>query len=178
MTAILVGLIGSGTVLSVLAAGYLAARRQRQHRAEEMLELASKLDQASALIAKVKSVSDDLRRVMATHHSALAEYRDQIQVLHDKQFLDLDPAHHMHLQEALKPTQRLSDDIAHAYDELRQHTWALQQLRHQHQHDSAPRTGRAERVRHCVEVPELGHSQGTLVHGADGRHDTVGRTES
>jgi len=132
MTAILVATVSCVAFLSVLLARRSSGRRQHRRKAEEMLELASRLDKASALIAKVESVSDELRRAMAAHHSTLAHYRDQMQMLSNKQFLDLDPAHHTHLQEALKPTQRLSDDIAHAYDELRRHTRSLQRLRNRH----------------------------------------------
>lgn len=107
---------------------YVAGRRQRRRMAERMLELTSRLDHAGTLIARVESISERLRCAMATHHSTLAHCHDEIQVLSDKHSDGADPAHHMHLQEALQPTQRLSDDIAHAYDELRQHTRAFRHL--------------------------------------------------
>ncbi|MGM0489865.1 MAG: hypothetical protein ACQESR_24310 [Planctomycetota bacterium] len=116
------------TLMSMGVTGYLASRRQRRRTAERMLELTSRLDHASTLIARVESISERLRCAMATHHSTLAHCHDQIQVLSDKHSDNADPAHHMHLQDAFQPTQRLSDDIAHAYDELRQHTRAFRHL--------------------------------------------------
>ncbi len=81
------------------------------------------------MIAKVESISNQLRRSMATHHCTVTRCRDQIQVLSQLHSHETDPTHHMHLQEVLDPTRRLTDDIALAYDELRQKSQELERLR-------------------------------------------------
>ncbi len=129
MGIVITGLAAPVALAAVALIGYLVGHRQRQTRANEMLQLTSKLDHANALIAQVESVSDQLRRSMATHHSTVTHCREQIQILSERHHSDTDPAHHMHLQEVLGPAKRLSDDIAHAYDELRQHSRSLQRLR-------------------------------------------------
>ena len=126
---VITGLATPVALACVALIGYLVGNRKRRKRAQGMLELNSKLDQANALIARVESVSNQLRQSMATHHSTVTRCREQIQVLSDSHSGDTDLSHHMRLQDVLGPTQRLSDDIAHAYDELRQHTRTLRSLR-------------------------------------------------
>jgi hypothetical protein len=130
MDLVISGLAAPVALGSVALIGYLVARHGRRTKAHHRLELSIKLDQANALIERVEQLSDQLRRSMANHHSTVTNCTKQIQILSDRHSSDTDQAHHMHLQDVLGPTQRLSDDIAHAYDELRQHTRALRSLRH------------------------------------------------
>lgn len=129
MEFVVTGLAAPVALACVALIGYVVVNRRRRNRAQGKLELNLKLDQANALIARVELVSDQLRRSMANHHSNVSRCRDQIQVLSERHSDDTDQAHHMHLLEVLGPTERLSDEIAHAYDELRQHTRTLRSLR-------------------------------------------------
>ena len=129
MGIVITGLAAPVALAVVALIGYLVGHHQRRSRANKMLELNSKLDHTNALIAQVESVSDQLRRSMAAHHSTVMRCRDQIELLSRRHANGSEPAHHMQLQDVLGPTQRLSEDIAHAYDELRQHSRSLQRLR-------------------------------------------------
>ncbi len=126
-----VAMVTPVALAAVALIGYLVGQHQRRRRANRTLELASKLDQAHAMIAHVESVSHELRRTMASHHSTVSHCHDQIEKLSERQFGDTDLVHRKQLQEILEPTRRLSKDIAHAYDELRQQTRTLTSL-HDH----------------------------------------------
>ncbi len=122
------GLATPVALATVALIGYLVGRRW-QRPAEDWETIRRRLEGTNDLIIKVESISDQLRRSMAAHHCTVARFHDQFQVLSEMHSHDTDPAHHMHLQDVLAPTQRLSDDIAQAYDELRQQTQALERLR-------------------------------------------------
>jgi hypothetical protein len=122
------GLAAPVALAVVAMIGYLAGRRRKQP-SFDWDAINRKLAHANDLIVKAESISDQLRRSMATHHCTVSRFREQFQRLSDQHRQDTDPAHHMHLQEMLGPTERLSDDIALAYDELRQQAQALERLR-------------------------------------------------
>ncbi len=107
--------------------GYLVGRRRPQP--VPGLDTATRrLQDANNLIVQVESISDQLRRSMAAHHCTVSRFHEQFRTL-SQQPDDAEPAHHIHLRDMLAPAQRLTDDIAQAYDELRQQTCALQRLR-------------------------------------------------
>jgi hypothetical protein len=123
-----IGLTGPVALALVALLGYIVGYHQRRRAPSDNLFLMS-LDQTDALIDKIESISNQLRQSMATHHSAVNRCREQIRVLSESHVSDTDTAPHVHLQALLAPTDRLSQDIALAYDELRQHTHALARLR-------------------------------------------------
>ena len=123
------GLTAPAALASVALIGYVLGVHQRHKKAEELRDLSTRLDEANSLISQIESVSDRLRRSMASHHTTVTRCSQQIQTMSEIHGANTNTAHHMHLQDVLQPTQRLSDDIAHAYDELRQHTQHLKQLR-------------------------------------------------
>ena len=121
------GLTAPVALALVALVGYLVGRRRR-HEAMGVPALPT-ADETDALIEKIEHVSNQLRQSMATHHSTVNRCREQIRVLSESHSADSDSAPHMHLQAILGPTDRLSHDIALAYDELRQHTRDLARLR-------------------------------------------------
>ena len=124
----IIGLTGPVALALVALVGYLVGARQRRRESHDPVPPIS-LDETDALIDRIASISDQLRQSMATHHSTVNRCREQIRILSESHTADTDNARHMHLQAMLAPTERLSHDIALAYDELRQHTHALTRLR-------------------------------------------------
>ncbi len=122
------GLAAPVALATVALIGYLAGCRRKQPSVD-WETIHHRLESANDLIVKVESISDQLRRSMATHHCTVSRFREQFQRLSDQHSQDTDPAHHMHLLEMLAPAQRLTDDIALAYDELRRQKQALERLR-------------------------------------------------
>lgn len=115
-------------ILSLLLAGvaavsYIVGRRsQRQAR-----KLPAEGDpHASAGIAReLGDISQGVRRRLATHHASILQFRERINQLSSSQD---GPVWQLLVQEAervLKPTEELSDEIAQAYNEIRQQTSGL-----------------------------------------------------
>ena len=84
------------------------------------------------MIERIEHISNQLRQSMATHHSTVNRCREQIRLLSEGHTAESDTAPHNHLQAMLRPTELLSHEIAVAYDELRQHSRSLAQLRRTH----------------------------------------------
>lgn len=123
-----IGLTAPVALALVALLGYLVgSHRRRQQRVER--EPFWSVDQTDALIDRIESISNQLRQSMAEHHSTVKHCREQIRVLSEGHSADSDNSRHPHLQAILAPTDRLTRDIAQAYDELRRHTHALTRLR-------------------------------------------------
>ncbi|MHB8971633.1 MAG: hypothetical protein ACYC3X_28215 [Pirellulaceae bacterium] len=116
-------------VVLIAFLGYLVGHRRRRRQEATPPAPHTTTDETDSLIEKIEQLSNQLRRSMATHHSTVSRCREQIRVLSESHLPDSDSAPHMHLQAMLGPTDRLSHDIALAYDELRQHTRDLARLR-------------------------------------------------
>jgi hypothetical protein len=123
-----IGLTGPVALALVALLGYFVGYCQRRRASDDRVSPMS-LDETDALIDRIESISNQLRQSMATHHYTVSRCREQIRVLSESHVSDTDTAPHVHLQALLAPTDRLSQDIALAYDELRQHTRALTRLR-------------------------------------------------
>lgn len=122
-----IGLTGPVALALVALLGYFVGYRRRRAADGRMSPLS--LDETDALIEKIESISNQLRQSMATHHYTVSRCREQIRVLSESHVSDTETTPHVHLQTLLAPTDRLSLDIALAYDELRQQTHALARLR-------------------------------------------------
>lgn len=126
----LVGLATPVALALVACLGYLVGRRSWKEPASATSERGGPdLDKTDAIIERIEFISNQLRQSMATHHSTMNRCREQIRLLSEAHSSDSDAAPHMHLQAMLGPTERLTHDIAEAYDELRQHSRNLEQLR-------------------------------------------------
>lgn len=128
----LTGLSAPVALASVALLGYLVGLRQRR-RDDAQSGSQEPWDDARLLISQVESVSEQLRCSMAAHHSTVTRCQEQIQRLSQRLRDEPDTVHPAHWEDILAPTQRLTDDIAHAYDELRRHTHALRRLRGDHE---------------------------------------------
>ncbi|MHB8953515.1 MAG: hypothetical protein ACYC4U_11140 [Pirellulaceae bacterium] len=128
MDGTIIGLTGPVALALVALLGYLVGTRRRPATPASAADDAAAAE-TDALIEKIAHISDQLRQSMATHHSTVGRCREQIRVLSESHSSDSDSAPHMHLQAMLGPTDRLSHDIALAYDELRQQTRKLAGLR-------------------------------------------------
>ncbi len=124
----LIGLATPVALALVACLGYLVGRRSWKETGGR--SVAPRVpEQADAIIERIEFISNQLRQSMATHHSTVNRCREQIRLLGEAHTADSDSARHMHLQAMLGPTERLTHEIAIAYDELRQHSRNLEQLR-------------------------------------------------
>jgi hypothetical protein len=122
------GLTAPVALAAVALLGYLVGR----HRTRVIVDTAAarrKLHQARTVISAVETISRQLRRNLATHHSTVCRYRDQISALGDPTAGSTPHTRSEEIHQMLVPTEQLSRDIAVAYDEIRQHTRALARLK-------------------------------------------------
>jgi diguanylate cyclase (GGDEF)-like protein len=110
--------------LAVVAlVGYVIGRRfARQIPANLDATGRRELQRAEQVIRELEEISRDVRRNLARHEASIGRFRERVGHLSKAQ----DPAGWQALSEeaerVLKPTLKLSAQMAHAYDEIRQQT--------------------------------------------------------
>jgi hypothetical protein len=126
---ILVASMTAPVALALVALlGYWAGRHRRATGSLARAHQPATAD-PDQLIARIESISNQLRQSLAASHCTVTRYREEIRILSERHAADAEGTPHMHWQAVLAPTERLSHDLAVAYDELRQHTHALARLR-------------------------------------------------
>ncbi len=124
------GLTAPVALAAVALFGYLFGRRRRRFAAQDTA-VKLQMHRANSMINQLETISQQLRRNLAEHHSTVSHCHEQIRALGDRgEYMNI----HEHVQgirEMLAPTERLTRDIAAAYDELRRHATTLQHLRSQ-----------------------------------------------
>ncbi len=110
-------------VIAVL--GYLTGRRSRVHAIHEADKARRELRRAKVVARELEEIAEGVRKNLATHHLSVAKFKDRVGLLSatekEAAWQDLcDEA-----EQILKPTLRLAEQIALAYDEIRQQTSQL-----------------------------------------------------
>ncbi len=105
-------------VIAVL--GYLVGRRSRVQAINEASKARRELRRAKIVAGELEQIAESVRKQLATHHLSVAKFKDRVTALSKD---DKDTAWQGLCAEAeriLKPTLRLAEQIARAYDEIRQ----------------------------------------------------------
>jgi diguanylate cyclase len=109
--------------LSVIAIlGYLAGRSSRARAVHEADKARRELRRAKVIAKELEQIAESVRKNLATHHLNVAKFKDRVTQLSGQ---DKDAAWQELCAEAeqiLKPTLRLAEQIAQAYDQIRQQT--------------------------------------------------------
>jgi predicted nucleic acid-binding Zn-ribbon protein len=122
------GLTAPVALAAVALLGYLSARQQRRLRSEITIAR-QKVHEANSVIHQLETISQQLRRNLAEHHSTVSRCHQQIRELgQDGEFMNIHD-HVADIRQMLAPTERLSREIATAYDELRRHSNTLKHLK-------------------------------------------------
>ena len=99
--------------------GLRSRQRQQQQRTE------GDLSHAQQVVYELDTISQQVRRSLVDHHASIVKFKERIDALRDQQdsqaWLDLA----READEILQPTAQLASQIAHAYDDIRQHTSQL-----------------------------------------------------
>jgi septal ring factor EnvC (AmiA/AmiB activator) len=126
----LTGLTAPVALAAVALLGYMSARHQRRIRSQTVVAQ-HKMHRANSVIIQLETISQQLRRNLAEHHTTVSRCHKQIREFGERgEYMNI----HEHVQgirEMLAPTERLSREIATAYDELRRHSTTLKHLRAQ-----------------------------------------------
>lgn len=107
---------------TIAVLGYLAGRRSRTHAINEADKARRELRRAKIVARELEQIAEGVRKHLAAHHQSVAKFKDRVSHL-SKQ--EKDAAWQELCAEAeqiLKPTLRLAEQIALAYDEIRQQT--------------------------------------------------------
>lgn len=108
---------------SVAVIGYLVGNWSRRRQMEKTgLDDRADLKRAKLVIRELESVGKKVRVNLATHHSSILNFKDRIAALSGKEDTQDWKQLCQEAESLLRPTMKLSAQIAHAYDEIRQQT--------------------------------------------------------
>ncbi len=109
----------------VAVTGYLIGRVAWRRKNDAPSDVQRELKRARAVIRELEGISQTVRRGLATHHADIVTFKDRISQLsrdpNSEPWRELSEE----AERMIKPTLRLSTEIAHAYDEIRQQTSLL-----------------------------------------------------
>ncbi len=107
-------------IIAVL--GYMAGRRSRVHAINEADKARRELRRAKVVARELEQIAEGVRKNLATHHMSVAKFKERVGKLSQDEkeaaWQDLCAE----AEQILKPTLRLAEQIALAYDEIRQQT--------------------------------------------------------
>ena len=106
---------------AVAVLGYLFGRGSRvAHVVTDVEQARRELKRAKAVARELETISEQIRKSLATHHSSIAHFKDRVTELGSQEKEVAWQELCKEAEEMLKPTLRLAAQIAHAYDEIRQ----------------------------------------------------------
>lgn len=108
----------------VATIGYIIGRRRKSHQAE-LNHARRELKRAKAVIRELESISNHVRSSLSQHQTSILSFKERLNTLGK----DNEGAAWQQLcdeaERILRPTMKLSNEIAQAYDEIRQQTHLL-----------------------------------------------------
>jgi diguanylate cyclase len=102
--------------------GYLVGLRSRAQAISDADKARRELRRAKAVAKELEQIAQSVRKNLASHHLSVARFKERVSELSGQ---EKDAAWQELCREAeqiLKPTLRLAEQIAQAYDEIRQQT--------------------------------------------------------
>lgn len=101
---------------------WVGQRRSRKRTTDGSDEARRELKRARSVIRELEGISQGVRRSLATHHASILQFKERIRSLSATGTGEPWKELSEEAERMLKPTLRLSTQIAHAYDEFRQQT--------------------------------------------------------
>ena len=111
----------------VVFLGYLVSWQQRANQLA-MTNVRRDLHRAKTIVAEVEKLSRDLQRRLSNHHTSVQHFKQRIDVLADPRNNVGGPDLSDEAERMLKSTLQLANQVAQAYDEIRQQTNLLMQI--------------------------------------------------
>lgn len=122
-----VGLPETAALAAVALIGYIFGQRTHKIIARALANRRQReLERATRIAWQLETIADSLRQELATHHSQIAGFKRR---LRQAQEVGNDKSWELLCEEAesiLGPTMQLAQQLAHAYDEIRQQSEALE----------------------------------------------------
>ena len=113
---------------AVAALGYLFGRRNKPEQLSPAMQARRELRRAKVVAKELEGIAEELRHSLAAHHGSVARFKDRVSGLVDSPSKESWTELCGEAEEMLQPTMRLSTQIAHAYDQIRQQTSYLMTL--------------------------------------------------
>ncbi|MBN2021879.1 MAG: GGDEF domain-containing protein [Pirellulales bacterium] len=108
-------------VLALMGAlGYLVGRYRRTVFSESVYQSRRELRRAQIVAAELENISLLVRKQLTKHHASLARFKQRVDKLGSKEHEAAWKELCQEAEEILKPTLQLANQIANAYDEIRQ----------------------------------------------------------
>ena len=116
------GLPATVALSAVVVIAYVFGRRSAKVRQDDGSEPRREMRRAKAVIREMETVCQDIRRNLATHHASVVDFKQRIAELNEARDEDTFRQLCKEAERLLKPTVRLANQIAHAYDGIRRQT--------------------------------------------------------
>jgi diguanylate cyclase len=113
-------------VIAVL--GYFVGRGARAKASNEVDKARLALFRAKAAAKELESIAEGVRKHLATHQVSISRFKDRVSKLNNEEKKAALQDLCLEAEQVLKPTLRLAEQIAQAYDEIRQQTSQLMAL--------------------------------------------------
>ncbi len=127
-----IGLTAPVALATVAVLGYLFGRSQTQADRQAARD---DLSHASNVINELEVISKRIRSTLAAQHSSIQTFRQKLDSLCQIEDTQLRQSLSAEAEKILEPTVNLSNDIVHAYEEIRQQTSNLSDLRSYETHE-------------------------------------------
>jgi diguanylate cyclase (GGDEF)-like protein len=109
--------------LAVIAfLGYLVGLRSRAQAISDADKARRELRRAKAVAKELEQIAQSVRKNLASHHSSVARFKERVSELSGQEKEAAWQELCREAEQVLKPTLRLAEQIAQAYDEIRQQT--------------------------------------------------------
>jgi diguanylate cyclase (GGDEF)-like protein len=109
--------------LAVVATiGYLFGRRCKEVADDAIVRSRREMRRAQLVASELEKIAWGIRRSLASHHDSVSRFRERVGKLSEQQEDAAWKEVCREAEEILQPTLRLANQIANAYDEIRQQT--------------------------------------------------------
>ena len=109
----------------VALVAYLVGRGKKRHHENDLTQARRDLKRAQTVARQLETITEQVRRSLAAHHASVARFKDRVYQLSGDDKEQGWEQLCAEAEEMLKPTLRLADQIAGAYDEIRQQSSEL-----------------------------------------------------
>ncbi len=109
----------------VAVLGYFIGRWQRWRSGALESQARREIERAQAVAKELEKIASAIRSNLVTHDASVARFKERVQELAQRQEDEAWSRLCKEAEEVLRPTLRLANEIAHAYDEIRRQSTFL-----------------------------------------------------
>lgn len=107
---------------AIAVLGYVVGRRKQFADESQEIQGRREMKRAQAVARELENIAETLRKNIAAHHGTISSFRAKVDALHETEQATAWKDLCKEAEEMLRPTLRLANQVAQAYDEIRQQT--------------------------------------------------------